>query len=44
MSKETKKTIRTIKDCIPIKVKTKPKQKRTYPKKKILILKMKNLE
>ena len=34
MSKETKKTIRTIKDCIPIKVKTKPKQKRTYPKKK----------
>lgn len=34
MSKETKKTIRTIKDCIPIKVKTKPKQKRKYPKKK----------
>lgn len=34
MSKETKKTIRTIKDCIPIKVKTKTKQKRTYPKKK----------
>ena len=34
MSKETKKTIRTIKDCIPLKVKTKPKQKRTYPKKK----------
>ena len=34
MSNETKKTIRTIKDCIPLKVKTKPKQKRKYPKKK----------
>ena len=34
MSKETKKTIRTIKDCIPIKIKTKPKQKKNYPKKK----------
>ena len=39
MSNETKKTIRTIKDCIPIKVKTKPKQKRTYPKKKNINIK-----
>ena len=34
MSRETKKTIRTIKDCLPINIKSKPKKKRTYPKKK----------
>ncbi len=39
MSKETKKTIRTIKDCIPIQVKSKPKKKRTYPKKKDINIK-----
>jgi hypothetical protein len=39
MSRETKKHIKTIKDCIPIVVRTKKKKKRTYPKKKEIDIK-----
>ena len=39
MSRETKKTIKTIKDCIPIIVKSRPQKKRNYPKKKDINIK-----
>ena len=39
MSRETKKHIKTIKDYIPIVVRTKKKKKRTYPKKKEIDIK-----
>ena len=39
MTKETKKTIRTIKDCLPLKIKTKKQNKTTYPKKKDINIK-----
>lgn len=39
MSRETKKHIKTIKDYIPIIVRTKKKKKRTYPKKKEIDIK-----
>ena len=39
MTKEFKKNIKTIKDCLPLVVKTKNKKKRTYPKKKDINIK-----
>ena len=39
MSRETKKTIKTIKDCIPIIVKSRPQKKKNYPKKKDINIK-----